>query len=185
MGHKIGKIFLGIMAISILGWVFFFWKKPSTTLPIDTSVIQSEDKFFNQQEPKDGFRVYQNLLFHFSLQIPEELGLREYSQGDTSTLVFEDEKGEKGFQIFIVPYTGMEIDEKRMKMDLPRGVKDSGTEGVIDGIPARFFESENSLFGSMREVWFIHNGFLYEVSTFKDLDPWLADILATWKFLSL
>jgi hypothetical protein len=34
-----------------------------------------------------------------------------------------------------------------------------------------------------REVWFIHDGLLYEVSTFKSLDTWLAPIMQSWTFI--
>ena len=37
--------------------------------------------------------------------------------------------------------------------------------------------------GDAREVWFIKNGFLYEVTTYKELDAWLASIMQTWKFI--
>jgi hypothetical protein len=36
--------------------------------------------------------------------------------------------------------------------------------------------------GDTREVWFIHGGFLYEVTTYKQLDSWLAPIMQTWQF---
>jgi hypothetical protein len=34
----------------------------------------------------------------------------------------------------------------------------------------------------MRTSSFIHGGFLYEVTTYKQLDSWLATILQTWQF---
>jgi hypothetical protein len=37
--------------------------------------------------------------------------------------------------------------------------------------------------GDTREVWFIRGGFLYEVATYKELEPWLTEIMSTWKFL--
>ena len=37
--------------------------------------------------------------------------------------------------------------------------------------------------GHTREVWFIHNGFLYEVTTYKEIDEWLGSIMQTWKFI--
>ena len=37
--------------------------------------------------------------------------------------------------------------------------------------------------GDWREVWFIRRGFLYEVTTYKELNSWLANIMRTWKFI--
>lgn len=45
------------------------------------------------------------------------------------------------------------------------------------------FFSKNIALGDTREVWFIKNGYLYEVTTLKSLDAWLTQILQTWKFL--
>ena len=37
--------------------------------------------------------------------------------------------------------------------------------------------------GDWREVWFIHGGYLYEVTTYKELDTWLGSIMQTRKFI--
>ena len=54
---------------------------------------------------------------------------------------------------------------------------------TIDGTPAKSFFGYNDQMGDTREVWFIHGGYLYEVTTYKPLDTWLTPILQTWKFL--
>ena len=43
------------------------------------------------------------------------------------------------------------------------------------------FYGYNDVMGNTREVWFIRDGFLYE--SYKELEPWLAEIMSTWKFL--
>jgi hypothetical protein len=37
--------------------------------------------------------------------------------------------------------------------------------------------------GQTYEIWFIKSGFLYEVSTYKELKPGLNEILSTWRFI--
>jgi hypothetical protein len=44
------------------------------------------------------------------------------------------------------------------------------------------FFGSNSVMGDTREIWFTHGGFLYEVTTYKELDSWLAPIMQTWQF---
>jgi hypothetical protein len=44
------------------------------------------------------------------------------------------------------------------------------------------FFGSNSVMGDTREIWFIHGSFLYEVTTYKELDSWLAPIMQTWQF---
>ena len=51
---------------------------------------------------------------------------------------------------------------------------------VANGQP--FFFSEDVIGNKTREVWFIKDGFLYEISTRAELDTWLAQILSTWRF---
>ena len=48
---------------------------------------------------------------------------------------------------------------------------------------ATAFYGHNDAMGDTREVWFIRGGFLYEDATYKELEPWLSEIMSTWKFL--
>ena len=68
-------------------------------------------------------------------------------------------------------------------MDEPSGVFNQPTNVVIDGIQATMFYGHNGIMGDTREVWFIKNGLLYEIATYKDLDQWLGTIMQTWRFL--
>jgi hypothetical protein len=36
---------------------------------------------------------------------------------------------------------------------------------------------------TLNRVWFIHGGFLYEVTAYKELDTWLKPILQSWQFI--
>ena len=54
---------------------------------------------------------------------------------------------------------------------------------LVDGARGTKFYGYNTTLGDTRELWFIHNGFLYEVTTFKELDEWLGSIIQTWKFI--
>ena len=45
------------------------------------------------------------------------------------------------------------------------------------------FFGNNSIMGDTREIWLIHGGFLYEVTTYKQLDSWLGPIMQTWTFI--
>jgi hypothetical protein len=62
-------------------------------------------------------------------------------------------------------------------MDEPSGVKQEPHE-----VPATTFFGFDARLGKTSEVWFIKDHFLYEISTYKELEPWLNQILATWRF---
>lgn len=126
---------------------------------------------------------YRNVARGFSFQYPPEgLSATEHDEGDgTYTIVFDD-MGGKSFQIFFTPYVGDTITQSRMLKDIPSGTFTAPIEIIIGGgTHALAFFSTGPL-GEMREVWFIKDGFLYEVTTYRELDGWLSAIMATWKF---
>ena len=53
---------------------------------------------------------------------------------------------------------------------------------MIDGVSGITFVGFDARVGQTREIWFIHNHFLFEIMTYKELEPWLNQILATWRF---
>lgn len=131
-----------------------------------------------------GLREYRNTAYRFSFLYPQGLEVKEYPEkGNAITITFQNVKKQEGFQIFIVPYTEPQVSEERFKMDLSSGVRVGVTDMTIDGATAAAFYSENATLGETREVWFIHGGFLFEVTTLKSSDMWLSTILQTWEFL--
>jgi hypothetical protein len=45
------------------------------------------------------------------------------------------------------------------------------------------FHGFDAVMGQTYEVWFIKGDFLYEVSTYKELEPGLNEIMSTWRFI--
>lgn len=131
-----------------------------------------------------GWREYRSTAYGFSLLYPEALQVREYIEGGNSlTVTFQNVKKGEGFQLFITPYTQEQISDARFKKDVPSGVRVSLTETTIDGATGAAFYSESVALGETREVWFIHDGFLFEATAPKPLENWLGDILRTWEFI--
>ncbi len=127
-------------------------------------------------------KLYQSQLLRFSILYPKNLSVKEYGEGNTSTITFEDATSTKSFQIFVVPYQESQISDERFKMDVPSGVMKEPIDVIIGGIRGTMFYSQNAVLGETREVWFVNNGFLYEITAYADLDSWLAEILSTWQF---
>jgi hypothetical protein len=177
---RIAKFFIaGVLVVAAFGAAgWFAWGQ----IGREAGVTETRDPFFDQQEPMDGHKRYVSHLFRFSLQVPEEFGLIEFSEGDTTTLVFESPGGERGFQIFVVPYKEPQVSAKRFNMDVPSGVRDEPREVMVGGVPATAFYSTNEIVGDTYEVWFIRGGFLYEVTTRKGLESSLNNLLAAWRF---
>ena len=128
-------------------------------------------------------KLYQSSAYHFSVYYPDHLSMDQQNiSGNSSVILFKDKARSEGFQIFVTPYGDSKITEARFKMDEPSGVMNSPQNITIDGTPATEFLSTNPAMGASREIWFLHGGFLYEVTTPQPLDPWLLSILQTWKF---
>ncbi len=131
-----------------------------------------------------GWKEYRNELHGFSLLHKEGLTITQYDEGGgASTITFEDKEAGAGFQIFVVPYGEEKITEERFLKDSPLGVMNSPKDLEIDSAPATSFYGQSERLGETWEIWFIHRGLLYEVSTTKSLENWLSDIIETWRFL--
>jgi hypothetical protein len=138
-------------------------------------------------EPRNitrGYNEYLNTDYKFSVFYPQDLQFDQRDEGKgAKSIIFEDANGEKGFQIFVVPYSDTTITTERFKDDEPSGVLQDPVNMLVDGVKATAFYGHVPDFGDTREVWFIRDGFLYEVATYKELEPWLSEIMSTWKFL--
>lgn len=185
MKKVIAIFFLIVFCVAIVMLGFFVLRSGNTDVPgtavwdVSASAPQPTDS-----APPSGYTEYKNTEYKFSLFYPPELEVREYEEaGGAHTTTFEDVTGKKGFQVFITPYSESEITPERFRMDVPSGVMKEPTDIYIDSARATIFFSENALMGETREVWFINNGFLYEVVTYKTLDTWLSEIIRTWKFI--
>jgi hypothetical protein len=87
------------------------------------------------------------------------------------------------FQVYVSPYSDSEITDARFKLDEPSGVKIDPTDATVDGARGIEFFSNAPRLNDTRQVWFIHDGLPYEVTTYKELDTWLQPILHSWQFI--
>ncbi len=131
-----------------------------------------------------GMKEFRSAPIHFSILYPQEMSVQVYREaGNAFTASFIDTKNEREFEVFATPYNGQQISKERFKMDEPSGVFKEPHDTTVDSVRATQFFGHNDTVGDTREIWFIKDGYLYEVMTEKALDPWLAPIMSTWKFI--
>ncbi len=151
-----------------------------------SGIIDSENSDTDLLPPREapnGLLEYRNTRFRFSLFYPEEMDVETYNEGGSAmTFTFNDPEG-RSFQIFIVRYREQEVTEERFRKDAPSGVREDARNVTIDGTAAVSFYGKDALVGETAEVWFVHGGYLYEVTAPKPLAGWLSEIMQTWKFL--
>ena len=128
---------------------------------------------------------YTDDVFRFSVSYPAGYIVRVYAEEEDGarTITFESPDDGHAYQIFVVPYAQSAITPEQFRTDAPSGVMIDAKQTLIDGAPAKSFFGYNDAMGDTWEVWIIHDGFLFEVTTYKPLDAWLTAILQTWKFI--
>ena len=125
-----------------------------------------------------------NKDYGFSVDYPAQIPPQEFhDRGYALTVLFQGAAGEPGFEIAVAPINGTTITPERFNRDAPSGVKLEPHDTVIDGAPGIAFFGFDARLGQTREIWFIHNHFLYEVTTYKELDSDLSEIMKTWRFI--
>lgn len=179
-----------VVLLGIVGGVIIFSEQRSDTqlaAAFSHTVGAPEDVEPTTPETKqvsEGWRSYENAAFRFGLLFPQEMQAHEYKEaGGALSVVFENTQNGEGFQIYVTPYAETQITQERFRLDVSSGVMQEPVDVMIAGVRGTMFWSRNSVMGETREVWFINNGFLYEVVTYKHLDNWLGTIMQTWKFL--
>ena len=180
------KIIVSSLIVLITSIMIFavYYYNYRTTRVSETTVVSKNALFNNEdRKPPVGWLHYKNTNYYISIFYPDYLKASQRSEGEgTMSVTFQNPTLGKGFQIFVVPYYEKQISEERFKKDVPTGVRIDPKDIQVDGERAVAFYSKDLSLGETYEVWFIKNGFLYEVTTLKSLDTWLPDIISSWKF---
>jgi hypothetical protein len=186
------KLILISIVLAVLaggGWFIYqnFFAGSTSTFPNsapDASASATTGPLLPARTPPAGQAEYRNEQYRFALFYPQELAVKTYDEGNgASTVTISNSDESQSFQIFIVPYDKTQVDQARFKMDEPSGVLGQPTNVVVGGAQAVMFFGNNAIMGDTREVWFVRGGYLFEVTTYKDLDAWLSQIMATWEFI--
>jgi hypothetical protein len=131
-----------------------------------------------------GQRELYDERYRFSLFHPGNLSIKSYDEGGgATTIALQDVKAGEGFQVFIVPYKEAQVSEARFRRDAPSGVRNNPKDVTIGGATATSFYSANAMLGDTAEIWFIHGGYLFEVTAPKSQAAWLSEIMQTWQFI--
>ncbi|TSC70213.1 MAG: hypothetical protein CEO12_528 [Parcubacteria group bacterium Gr01-1014_46] len=176
-------VILIIFFVLFFGIVYFSSKEQSASLE-NITATSIKPKTEEKRVTPTGMHEYISDAYSFSVFYPEELKVDERSEGEgATTITFQNIKDGKGFQIFILPYFNSQVSESRFRKDIPSGVRTGIVDFEIGGAVGASFYSKDLVLGDTYEIWFVKNNFLYEVTTLKNLNVWLDDIMKNWKFL--
>lgn len=176
------------LVVSACLWVFFdsILRQNSEAAPQSASPFSAGALSIatSTLPPPPNTKRYQSNTYRFSLYYPDDLSVTEQPGASGSMVVlFEDQTTDQGFDVFIVPYNQPKITQQTFEMDEPSGMMDDPTDITVDAAPATEFISTNQAMGASVEMWFLHDGFLYEVTAPQALAPWLLQIMGAWQFI--
>jgi len=185
--QKLILIVIGLLAfVSLASSVYWLQTRSNETLVNEDKETEAEQlpKFNTGRPVPPEAKEYFSEIYNFSVLYPKELQATTYNEPSGAvTVVFQDIDSVRGFQLFIVPYTEPQVTPERFKQDNPSGVQEELRNVKIDGATSAAFYSQNTALGETYEIWFIHNGYLYEATTLKPLEDWLNSIIQTWLFI--
>jgi hypothetical protein len=175
---------VGIFFAVFLGWKYGLFSAPGRNSPGDLPASPIETATSSVVSAPPGWSAYRNARYHFALFYPNGLEIRAYEEkGSASTITFQDEKRGIGFQIFVVPYGESQVSQERFLLDEPSGVREEPITVSVDGAVGAAFYGKDVRLGDTREVWFIKDGILYELTAPRSESDWLQGIIDTWKFI--
>lgn len=194
------KIIIFLVLAGLAGGVFFFLKPNPMSLTTLNNTESSNDTepeaISNDVIPGEIKKVDSetNMFVHkgygFSVEFPKGMTATNFIEGDGEQILFQDDSKKMWFQMYVTPWDETDdISVARIRKDLPNIViKEPQTviigpkqkEGI--GPKALIFFSTDSGLGETREVWFVQDGNLYQITTYKRLDAVIGQILSTLAF---
>jgi len=163
---------IAIICIGIFAW-FFAFPSDKGELSSLVSPALSDTILYTHVDPT------------FSFEYPSSFTAAPIEEGSGETILLQaKDNPESSFQIYISPFDeNIVLDEARIKKDLPNLVVENPGEILIsEKTKAVSFTSANNLTISSREVWFVYDGFLYQISAPLESEASLEDILKSWNF---
>lgn len=128
-------------------------------------------------------REFLSSEFGFSINLPPGVDISDFP--DSSGYMYLISQASQGSfaQIYITEF------DETAELTLQRILKDirdkqilNGKVLLLDGKKVMSFDSEADGFGKTWEVWFVNNGYLFQIMTKAENRDKLENILTTWKF---
>lgn len=196
------RIWITFGLVLILTTIFFYLKsnkvsifnKENLNTKIDyesngENLIQEKIIDPDIKKMSESLNTYFHKKYNFSFDYPSTFKTSNFIEGDGEQIQFQSDNGD-WFQIYVTPWDeGDIITPERIKKDLPNIVIKEPQQVILgpkqkEGIGPRaliFFSKDVSI-GDTREIWFVHNGSLYQISTYKSFDIEIGKILSTLVF---
>jgi hypothetical protein len=128
------------------------------------------------------YKTFSHPIYGFSFDYPPDWSVDAFSGEDEETLLLRS--AEKGIMIFVYPFneTGV-LTKERILRDVPdMKIENEISLKIAGAVDALGFDSKEREFGPTKEIWFIHNGRLYQVAAGEGTGEVLYNLVETWRF---
>lgn len=176
---------IGVVGVVVAGGIFLVshegegnnnWGEWMTELPEGNFDVSQEEAEAAQQAVEESYtqgselETYRDASGRFSFAYPPAYSVGAFDTGEQHTVLLQNNEQGVGLQILASPFDeDIVLTEARIRQDLP-GLDMRNVRRVrVDGIPALLFASSGSDFGQSIELWFVHRGFLYQLTTYAHL----------------
>jgi len=132
--------------------------------------------------------TYTNPAYGFSFEYPDGLAIGEWTdpldEGDATTVLIQSVPENVFFQMYITPWgdpqtplTAALIEEAAPQLQVH-----DARPIIVGGVDGIMFSAQAPNQGDSVQVWFVHDGALYQISTYPEQLPLLSKVLTTWTF---
>ena len=190
---KIKIIAVALAVILASGAGFSVWHKnflganSSQFFKADSIQPSPEVTAATASSPRAGFflkiETYKNAKYNFSFEYPKGFSAAEFVEREaTDVILIQNTETQRGFQIAISPFGGPDLITPEMILkDIPEMKINKPENTTSNGIRALEFLSDDGG-ASKAEIWFIRQGYLYQITAFlKDKDL-IERVFNSWKF---
>jgi len=154
--------------------------------------FEKSKEIIEQAEAQADQGIFTHPTLGFTFSYPKEYKVGGFVEDAATQTILVQPKDESaaglpdnaGFQIYINPFDeDIELDPARILQDIPDLKIAAPQKVALDGVNGVAFISDNPAFGGKsREIWIVHGGYIYQISSYLEFSPWLEQIVGTWKW---
>ena len=175
-----------ILLLAVASGVFFWQKKHQSASNRNQYQTPAENKK-GQENDLTPSKLYENYDLGFGFLYPKTFEIQEIDDKPGFTVWVQNSGNHESFQVYSIPFDEPgPITPERIKKDLPNTVIDNPQNAIIGAdkdITALIFFGHSDSIEKTREIWFVSGGRLFQVTTYADLDSFIAEIMKTWRSL--
>jgi hypothetical protein len=173
-----------ILALAAGAFVWNKSKKEDSTSNPEKTIFQNPKSTSQPQKNKETSFSYTHPLFGFTFSLPEKFSTGTFPEGEGEMLMVKlTGEQNRQTQIYVTDFGEPgPLTAQRISKDLPDMAVEQPVDILVNGEQAVAFVSTSGAGEKTREVWFVHAGHLYQISSILQSEKMASDMLSSWKW---